>query len=88
MTRFIVHTDVLEKDLDSVGMSASVPQLLRQANFNSVAFKGAYVCRLAICHCIKDRKIICEFDSSDQETLRTALMKISLPITAILARPN
>ena len=84
----MVHTDVFAKDLDSVGFTMSVPQLLQEAKLSQIAFKTAYICPYSICHCVKDRKIVCEFDSPDQETLRTALTKIGLPATAILAKPN
>jgi len=87
MSKFMVHTDVLAKDLGPLGFMQSVPEMLRNAKLN-VTFKQAYVCPLAICHCVKDRKVICEFDGSDEDTIRSALAKIGLPATAILAKPN
>jgi hypothetical protein len=66
----------------------AVPKMLREANLGSVIFKTAYVCPLAICHCTKERKVMCEFEGPDGDTLRTALAKIGLSATAILAKPN
>jgi hypothetical protein len=86
MTKFLVHTDVLAKDLGPFGFTSSVPKMLSDAQLKDVVFKQAYVCPLAICHCVKERKVICEFDSTDENTVRNALTKIGLPATAILAK--
>lgn len=88
MTKFVVHTDVLAKELGPFGFTHSVPKMLAEAKFNDVFFKQAYICPLAICHCVKERKVICEFESRDEDTVRNALAKIGLPATAILAKPN
>jgi hypothetical protein len=66
----------------------SVPDLLAQARFTNVQFKSGYVCNLSICHCVKDRKLMCVFEGPDEETVRNALAKIEMPITAILPKPN
>ena len=82
----MVHTDVLVKDLNPYGFSTTVPKMLSDAKLSNVACKQAYVCPLTICHCVNDRKVICEFDSTDEVTVRSALAKIGLPATAILAK--
>ena len=83
----MVHTDVFAKDLSPFGFIQTVPKMLRDAKLN-VAFTQAYVCPLAFCHCVKDRKVVCEFDGTDEDTVRSALTKIGLPATAILAKLN
>jgi hypothetical protein len=88
MIKFMVHTDVLAKELGPFGFTSSVSKMLSDARLSNVVFKQAYVCPLAICHCVKDRKVICEFDSADEDTVRSALAKIGLPANAILAKPN
>ena len=88
MTKFVVHTDILAKELGPFGFTHSVPKMLSEAKFNDVSFKQAYICSLAICHCVKDRKVICDFEAPDEDTVRNALIKIGLPATAILAKPN
>jgi len=88
MTKFKVHTDVLAKEMGPFGFMRSVPQMLQDAKLNDVAFTQAYVCPLTICHCVKDRKVICEFVGPNEDTVRSALAKIGLPATAILAKPN
>ena len=89
MTRFIVHTDVFAKDLSPATFMTTVPRMLHDAKFKDrVGLKRAYPCQLAICHCVKERKMVCEFEGPNEEIVRTALMKIGLPATAILARPN
>ena len=62
--------------------------MLAEAHLTDVQFRQAYVCNLSICHCVKDRKIMCVMDGPDLETVRSALTKIELPIAAILAKPN
>ncbi|HUK26775.1 MAG TPA: hypothetical protein VLV31_00010 [Candidatus Acidoferrales bacterium] len=88
MTKFVVHTDVLVKDLNPFGMASTVPKMISDAKLNNIAFKAAYPCALSICHCVKDRKVVCEFDSIDESTVRSALTTIGLPATAILAKKN
>jgi hypothetical protein len=88
MTRFLVHTDLVASQLDPAELNVSVPKMLSEAKLSNVALKQAYVCRLTICHCVNDRKVMCEFDSTDEATVRSALTKIGLPLTAILAKPN
>lgn len=88
MTKFIVHTDILAKELGPFGFTTSVPKMLDEARIDDVAFRLAYICPLAICHCVKDRKVICEFDGHDEDSVRAALSKIGLPATAILAKPK
>jgi hypothetical protein len=87
MTKFMVHTDILAKEMSPLTFTQSVPQMLRDAKFD-VTFRQAYVYPLSICHCVKERKMICEFDGTDENTVRAALAKIGLPATAILAKPN
>jgi hypothetical protein len=85
----MVHTDVRAKDLNPLTFMTSVPRMLHDEKCsNSVALKRVYPCPLAICHCVKERKLVCEFECPDEETVRTALIKIGLPATAILAKPN
>jgi hypothetical protein len=86
MSKFVVHTDVLAKEMGPMSFLTSVPKMLSEAKLNSVTFRQAYVCPLAICHCVKDRKMVCEFDSPDENTLRAALAKLELPASAILAK--
>jgi len=88
MTKFVVHTDVLVKEMNPYGFATSVPKMLSDARLSNVAFKQAYICPLTICHCVSERKVVCEFDSTDEDTVRSALAKIGLPATAILAKPN
>jgi hypothetical protein len=85
----MVHTDVFAKDLNALTFATTVPHMLYESKFSdSVAFKRAYICPLAICHCVKERKMICEFEAADEQTIRTALTKIGLPTTAILAKAS
>jgi hypothetical protein len=86
--KFLVHTDVTARELDPMILIKSVPDLLRGANLTSVQFLQGYVCNLSICHCAKDRKLMCLMEGPDQDTVRSALTKIELPITAILPKPN
>jgi hypothetical protein len=88
MTKFVVHTDVFARELSPIGFTHSVPKMLADKQVTGVSLKNAYVCTLAICHCVKERKLVCEFESSDEETVRAALAKIGLPLTAILAKRN
>jgi len=88
MTKFMVHTDILAKELSPIGFSHSVPKMLAEKQLKDVSLKNAYVCTLAICHCAQERKVICDFEAPDEDTVRNALSKIGLPITAILAKPN
>ena len=88
MTRFIVHTDLVAKELDPAELTISLPKMLSDAKLSDVTLKQAYVCRLTICHCVKERKVMCEFDGTDEAIIRSALSKIGLPATAILAKPN
>jgi hypothetical protein len=85
----MVHTDVFAKELSALTFATTVPRMLYESKFSdSVSFKRAYICPLAICHCVKERKMVCEFEAPNEETVRTALMKIGLPASAILAKPN
>ena len=86
--RFLVHTDVTARELDPLIFIKSVPDLLASAHLASVKFLEGRVCNLSICHCAKDRKLMCLLEGPDQETVRNALAKIELPITAILSKPN
>jgi hypothetical protein len=52
----------------------------------AVEFKTAYTRQLTLCHCVKDRRVMCEFEGHDAETLRDAFDKIGLPTTAILPK--
>jgi hypothetical protein len=88
MSRFIVHTDVEARELGPLGFMKSVPEMLYKEHLNDVKFHQAYVCALKICHCVNDRKMMCEFEGPDMDTVRNALTKIGMPITAILAKPN
>jgi len=89
LTKFMVHTDVFVKDLSPATFMTTVPRMLHDAEFSSsVVIKHAYPCPLSICHCVKERKMMCEFDGPNEETVRTALTKIGLPATAILPKPN
>jgi len=88
MTRFLIHTDVAASQLDLLTFSNSVPKMLAETHLTNVQFKQAFVCNLSICYCINDRKIMCVMDGPDTDTVRSALTKIELPITAILAKPN
>ena len=87
MTKFMVHTDILAKEMSPLTFTQSVPRMLRDTKLD-VTFRQAYVCPLTICHCVKERKMVCEFDGTDEATVRSALSKIGLPATAILAKPN
>jgi hypothetical protein len=69
-------------------LSKRSEMLNAETQFNMVVFKTAYACPLAICHCVNDRKIMCELESPDADALRKLLAKIELPFTAILAKPN
>jgi hypothetical protein len=89
MEKFLVHTDVTAKEVGPTGiLHAMGIQMLSEQHVSNVKFKHAYVCDLAICHCVNDRKIICEFDGDDMDCVREALQKIGLPVFAILAKPN
>jgi hypothetical protein len=88
MTRFLIHTDVTARELDPLTFTKSVPQMLAEAHLTSVQFRQAFVCSLSICHCVHDRKIMCVMDGPDENAVRSAMVKIELPITAILAKPN
>jgi len=88
MTRFLVHTNVTAREIDPMTFTKSVPQMLAGAHLTSVQFRQAFVCNLSICHCVNDRKIMCVMDGPDESTVRSAIAKIELPITAILAKPN
>jgi hypothetical protein len=86
MPTFVVHTDVRARELGPFGFTTSVPKMLNEAQVKNVTFKIAYACHLAFCHCVRDRKIICEFESLDKETVRDTLAKIGMPVTAILQK--
>ena len=88
MSRFIVHTDVLASELGPLGFMKSVPGMLSKEHVNDVKFHQAYICTLKICHCVNDRKMMCEFEGPDETSVRDALTKIELPVAAILAKPN
>ena len=88
MSKFLVHTDVTAKELGPLGFTRSVPQMLSEQHLSDVHFKQAYVCNLAICHCVNDRKMMCEFEGADMDAVRGALQKIGLPVAAILAKSN
>jgi hypothetical protein len=88
MTRFLIHTDVTARELDPMTFTRSVPQLLAEARLTGVQFKQAFICNLSICHCVHDRKIMCVLDGPDEDAVRSAMAKIELPITAILAKPS
>lgn len=88
MAKFTVHTDILAKELGPFGFTHSVPKMLMEAQFKDVLFKQAYICPVALCPCVSDRKVICDFEAPDEDTVRTALAKIGLPATAIMAKPN
>ena len=88
MAKFLVHTDVTAKELGPLGFTKSVPAMLNEQHVSNVQFKQAYVCSLAICHCVNDRKMMCEFDGTDVDSVRAALQKIGLPVSAILAKPS
>ena len=88
MTRFLVHTDVLAQDLEPMEFAMATRKMLQEAQLGNVVFKTAFVCPLSICHCTKERKVMCEFEGPDADSLRTALTKIGLAATAIVAKPN
>lgn len=88
MAKFLVHTDVKASELGPLGFTKSVPEMLSEQHLTNVQFKQAYVCTLSICHCVNDRKMMCEFDGADMDTVRSALQKIGMPVAAILAKPN
>ena len=85
---FLVHTNILARELEPFDFIQSLPKLLADANVTNVQFKEGYVCPLPICHCTKDRKLMCVLEAPDENTVRSSLTKIELPITAILAKPN
>ena len=86
--KFLVHTDVTARELDPYVFIKSVPDLLAAEHLASVKFLQGFVCNLSICHCTQDRKLMCLLEGPDQETVRDAMKKIELPITAILPKPN
>ena len=86
LTRFLVHTDVLAREMDELAFTTTVPHMLYEAKCGKVSLKLAYICNYSICHCVKQRKMMCEFDGPDEDTLRSALTKIGLPVTAIVTR--
>ena len=88
MTRFLVHTNVTARELDPLIFIRSVPEMLAEARLTNVQFRQGYVCNLSICHCVNDRKLMCVVDGPDLDTVRNALTKIELPISAILPKPN
>ena len=86
--KFLVHTDVTAREMDPFIFIKSVPDMLAAEHLATVKFLQGYVCNLKICHCVQDRKLMCLLDGPDQETIRSALKQIELPITAIVPKPN
>jgi len=79
---------VTARELDPFIFIKSVPDMLTEARLTDVQFRTGYVCNLSICHCVNDRKLMCVVDGPDMDTVRKALAKIELPISAILPKPN
>jgi hypothetical protein len=88
MPKFIVHTDISAKDLGPFGFTKSVPQMLAKAQLRDISFKKAFVCQLAYCYCVQERRVMCEFESPNEESVRHALTKIGLPFNAILQKED
>jgi len=77
MKTFIVHTDVPAGKMDVPGWVTGVPKMLSAAKFEGIKLKAAYCCT-------PEKKIICEFEGPDMSSVKNAVDKIGLPVSAIM----
>jgi hypothetical protein len=76
MKTFIANTDVPAGKMDVQAWITGVPKMLSAAKVEGVKLKAAYCCT-------PEKKIICEFEGPDINSVKNALEKIRLPVSAI-----
>jgi len=77
MKTFIVHTDVPAGKMDAPAWITGIPKMLSAAKVEGIKLKTAYCCT-------PEKKIICEFEGPDMNSVKNAVGKIGLPVSAIM----
>ena len=77
MKTFIVNTDVPAGKMDVPEWVTGIPKMLSAAKVEGTKLKSAYCCT-------PEKKIICEFEGPDMNSVKNAVGKIGLPVSSIV----